>query len=69
MKVHQHKVRVYDNTAMKRPDFKQELTLPNFFSIILSCVNLFKDYLVLDKCVFQISLRKQSQPKKKPNIS
>ena len=65
MKVHQHQIRVYYNTAMSRLDFKQELRSPILFQYFSVSVILFKDHLVFDKYVFQMSLETQSPASEK----
>ena len=70
MKVHQHQIGVYYNTAMKRLDFKQELTSPTFISIFFCHVSFYLKtiwYLVSTyfKCFYKHSL----PPQRKPNIS
>ena len=70
MKVHQHQIRVYYNTAMKRLDFKQEFTSPTFISIFFCHVSFYlKTIWYLISAYFKCFYKHSLPPQRKPNIS
>ena len=70
MKVQQHQIRVYYNTAMKRLDFKQELTSPTFISIFFCHVSFYlKTIWYLISAYFKCFYKHSLPPQRKPNIS
>ena len=70
MKVQQHQIRVYYNTAMKRLDFKQELTSPKFISIFFCHVSFYlKNIWYLISSYFKYLFKHSLSPQRKLNIS